>query len=762
MSLFQPSFAHSLPGRPQAEWEDLGRHLNEVAEQAKRFASCFGWGEIAFLAGLLHDIGKNSTAFQHYLRQADETARGPDHSTAGAREAEKAYPGSLGRMLAYVVAGHHAGLSDFADLNRRLRDKTLDCYAGWEKYADSLADLTRLVPTRRLRSNTAAGFTHSVLIRMLFSCLVDADSICTERFVSQADGAPVDRGSFLLLDVLRDRLRCHMAGLQDRAGAVNVLRNEVLRHAVRQATRAPGLFTLTVPTGGGKTLASLSFALEHAVIHGLRRVVYVIPFTSVIEQTAQVFRDALGTSRDILEHHASFDWAPARGVAEADSEGQDGLRKLQRASENWDVPIVVTTAVQFYESLFANRRSRCRKLHNLSGAVIVLDEAQAMPVHLLRPSLAMLEELTANYDASVVLCTATQPAWRLLDGAIVDAQKRPAGLDIPASRELAPDPAGLYTRLQRVTVTRLEGPVTDTQIAGRFAERPQMLCIVNARAHARALYGRIADLPGAVHLTTLMCPVHRQAVLARARADLVAHLPVRLVATSLIEAGVDIDFPEVWRAAAGLDSIAQAAGRCNREGKPALGRVVVFEPAEAPAPRELAAFWQAAQPALRRHAEPLAPAAIRDYFHELYFTRGAEGLDAARLDGERWPILREIADRAPDHAYPFASIAKAFRLIDDATRPVVVPYDEDARALLHRVAAMHRPRTEDLRQLQRYVVGLPPRARDEWLAAGVLRPVHAGLGDALLRFEDLAHYRAETGVDLQDTAHRAAELNVIA
>lgn len=288
-----------------------------------------------------------------------------------------------------------------------------------------------------------------------------------------------------------------------------------------------------------------------------------------------------------------------------------------------------------------------------------------------------------------------------------------------------------------------------------------MLCIVNSRAHARDLYELIAHLPGAVHLTTLMCPRHRQAVLAQARLDLVAGKPVRLVATSLIEAGVDIDFPEVWRAAAGLDSINQAAGRCNREGRPTLGRTVVFVPAQAKPPRDLAAFWQAALPALGAHADPLSLAAVRRYFHELYFVRGAKGLDAARLDGVEWPILPRIAERAGEGAFPFASVAAAYRLIEDATMPAVVPWDEEAGKLLGRVAATERPLADDLRALQGYVVGLPRRARDAWLAAGVLRPVNPRLGDGLLRFADLAHYRPATGVDLRDPTYRDAELNVI-
>jgi CRISPR-associated endonuclease/helicase Cas3 len=433
---------------------------------------------------------------------------------------------------------------------------------------------------------------------------------------------------------------------------------------------------------------------------------------------------------------------------------------LRRAAENWDVPIVVTTAVQFFESLFAARPSRCRKLHNLAGSVIVLDEAQTLPISVLRPCMAALQELATNYNASAVLCTATQPALRQKDGF-------KNGFSIDDTRELAPDPKELYARLKRVKVEHLPDPVANEAIAARFAEQPQMLCIVNSRAHARALFEAIRELPGAAHVTTLMCPRHRRIELAKLRERLKAEEPVRLVATSLIEAGVDIDFPEVWRAAAALDSIAQAAGRCNREGGPVLGRVVVFEPAEAKPPRELTAFWQAARPVLRRHDDPLTLDAVSHYFRELYWQRGDAdaAFDATQIDG-RPGILPAIAERAPDGSFPFAAIAAAFRMIDDVMEPVVVPWragadDDDAESVLSRIAAMDRPLAWDLRRLQQYTVPIPPKARDVWLAAGVLRPVHPALGDALLRFDNLDYYDPQTGVQL-DPGFRSPEANIIA
>jgi CRISPR-associated endonuclease/helicase Cas3 len=767
-------FAHSLDGRPVGEWEPLSHHLAAVGARAADFAAAFGWNETARAAGLLHDIGKCSAAFQAYIaRPRDDAAggpRGPDHSTAGARVALKAYGEGIGRLLAFCIAGHHAGLADGTELRRRLDEGgyAVEPYRGWESHSGALPVKSLLRPNRQGVPSKHGGFTQAFLARMLFSCLVDADFLETEAFYAQAKDEPVERGGHTSLPMLRERLCRYMAAKAGEAAAspVNDLRARVLEHAVRKAALAPGLFTLTVPTGGGKTLASLSFALEHAVRHGMDRVIYVIPYTSIIEQTAEVFRTALETKEDVLEHHASFDWERAAdskaGVAGADDEGPAGIEKLRRAAENWDVPVVVTTAVQFFESLFANRPSRCRKLHNLARAVIVLDEAQTLPLHLLRPCMAALDELCANYGVSVVLCTATQPALRDKgEGSFK------GGFKIGDERELAPDPFALYAALRRVSVEVLKEPVTDAAIAARFSEQPQMLCIVNSRAHARTLFEAISDMSGAMHLTTLMCPRHRQAVLRDVRDRLKKGEPVRLVATSLIEAGVDVDFPEVWRAEAGLDAIAQAAGRCNREGRrPTPGRVVVFKPADARSPRALEAFWQATRSVLAKHRDDLLGLeAIEAYFSELYWQKGPEALDAVEVDGRRG-VLAAIGQRAGALDFPFRSIAEAFRLIDDVMEPVIVPWradasDDDAGRLLQRIRGMDRPRTTDLRRLQQYTVSIPRQVRGRWLAMGALTRVHAALGDSLLAFEDLAHYRPGTGLDLADFGMRAAETNII-
>ena len=733
-------FAHSVPGRPRSEWEALPLHLALTGERAARNAASFGWGGFALLAGLLHDIGKCSAEFQAYIAAPPASGQsGPNHSSAGAVEALRLLGPELGRILAFVIAGHHAGLADGAELFERLgaAPARIPRYAGWEAAAGELPAGQGLRPSRPLRMSRHPGFSHAFLIRMLFSALVDADFLATEDFYNTVGNTVTPRGSYLSIDTLNERLRAHMARLTaGSTGPVAALRAEVLRHTIGKAASTPGLFTLTVPTGGGKTLASLSFALEHAQCHQLRRVVVVIPFTSIIEQTAAVCRQALATEEDVLEHHAAFDWD------KPEAETRDGRDKLRRAAENWDAPVVVTTAVQFFESLFAARTSRCRKLHNLAGSVIVVDEAQMMPLGLLRPCMAALEELAANYGASVVLCTATQPALRVQDGF-------KGGLDIPCDRELAPDPPRLYAALKRVRVERLPAPVEDATILARFAKQPQMLCIVNTRGHARALFAAARGLPGAVHLSTLMCAKHRSAVLAGIRQALRSGEPVRICATSVLEAGVDLDLPEVWRAAAGLDSIAQAAGRCNRNGERAEGRVVVFEPANPScgATAELRVAWDVARDVLPRHGDPLGLAAVRDYFGTLYWNRGPEALDSLEVDGTQG-VLTAIRQRAKGMEFPFRSIADGFRFIEDGMQPIVIPFDDDATALLTSLAAMEKPAGMLLRRLQPYVVSMPRKLRAAWLAQGALAPVNETLGDALLRLTNDTLYDAACGLNL--------------
>ncbi len=777
-------FAHSVPGSSETKWEPLAHHLAGVGATAAEFAAAFGGEAAAEAMGRLHDIGKCSAAYQRYIRQDAAAQRGPDHSTAGAKEAEAAYR-QIGRLLAFGIAGHHGGLMDGGRLTERL-GKAVEAYPQWQTQTGPLPE-ARLVQAAALNMTSNAitpGFSLAFRARMLFSCLVDADFLETERFYALSRGEVEPARGGAVRQVHLDAIRTYMAKHRRGDSEVNRLRSAILDHANAKATLPPGLFTLTVPTGGGKTLTSLSFALEHALAHDLRRVVYVIPFTSIIEQTAAVFRDDVGLGGAVLEHHASFDWDAKPPASEDDSEGEGvaGLAKLRRDAENWDAPIVVTTAVQFFESLFAARTSKTRKLHNLARSVIVLDEAQSIPVHLLRPCMAAIDELARNYGASVVLCTATQPALRIADNAL---PKKPdgsrEGLDIPDARELAPDPAGLYGKLRRVAVAWRREPVDDAAIAAHFAQTPQMLCIVNSRAHAHDLFMRLRTegQDGAVHLTTLMCARHRRTVLADVRRRLVAKLPVRLIATSLIEAGVDVSFPEVWRAAAGLQSIAQAAGRCNRSGElgplgEALGRAVVFEPADRKSPPAIEAFYGPAREVLRREgAKPggdvLGLDAIRDYYAALYWGHGYAALDRAVLpSGEPVTILRELNETARRLDFPFDRIARAFRLIDDAMDMLIVPWDDDARAALHALEHAPFPPAGVQRKLQQYVVPLPPRVRADLVANGAARAIRPeDYGDRFVVLDSArvgggaALYDGEAGFRIDaDSGARTADSNI--
>jgi CRISPR-associated endonuclease/helicase Cas3 len=738
----------------EEKWEPLGVHLKAVASRGSEFATPFSlakWGEAA---GLLHDIGKTSEAFLAYIRGSGKS---PDHSTAGAKQAIINYGNQAGRILAFAIAGHHAGLADGKDLTVRL-DKLLEPYEEWELYTGALPQLTELGLRSDFRKNPQyPEFHFAFLARMVFSCLVDADFLETENFYATAEGRRVERGDYRQILDLRDRLKAYMVAKTHRSGdtPLNQVRAKILTHAISRAAYAPGMFTMTVPTGGGKTLASLSFALEHAVIHGLRRVIYVAPYTSIIEQTAEVFRDALRSDEDILEHHGSFDWDMVEDKAgEVD---RDGLKKLKNSTENWDAPVIVTTAVQFFESLFAARTSRCRKLHNVANSVIVLDEAQTLPLHLLRPCMAALDELARNYGASIVLCTATQPALRVRDDALPpNKQKQKQGFDIGPERELAPDPQGLYTALKRVHVEVLDEPIDDATISARFAKQNQMLCIVNTRSHAKTLFDLIKEQSGARHLTTLMCPAHRRKILTALRQDLKNGHPVRLVATSLIEAGVDVDFPEVWRAETGLDSIAQAAGRCNREGKAAAGRVVVFVPAEHKLPRAFAAYRDSARLPLKM-ADPLGLEAVQRYFQELYFNRGYEALDTKKID-ERPGILPAI-ERTPFN-YPFASIADAFQLIDETMRPVIVPWNGDEAAALAVLRGADIPPGWAVRKLQQYTVSIPEVAWRALLRTGAIEAVNPKFGDRFMMLVSHGLYEDDTGLRLDDPTAREAEENI--
>ena len=733
-------YAHSTSAVDRSNWHPLAQHLSSVASLSAQFAQPFGAESLAYAAGLLHDVGKYTQEFQDRLAGAPVRV---DHSTRGGMIAAERY-GDLGLLLAYTIAGHHAGLANGeggdarTSLRERLRDRGVpELIDSWQSEITLPQQLTN--PKLQPHSRERGGFQLAFLTRMLFSCLVDADFLDTEAFFDRVEGRQRSARAIATPDLpaLLARLNSYLAKFHPKSN-VNEVRAEILAHVRQQSVSEPGIFSLTVPTGGGKTLTSLAFALDHAVRHRLTRVIFVIPFTSVAEQNAAEFRKALEPFGDsaVLEHHSAYEEAmPPAG----DPDRYQAREKLRLAMENWDVPIIVTTAVQFFESLFAARSSQCRKLHNIAGSVVIVDEAQTLPLKLLRPAVAALDELARNYRTSVVLCTATQPALSTPDFR--------GGLD--NVRELAPNPPELYRKLDRVRVRHV-GTLDDEQLATQLRSRDQVLCIVNNRRHARALYQAIANEPGARHLTTLMCAKHRSQVLAEVRALLDAREPCRLVSTSLIEAGVDISFPAVYRAEAGLDSVAQAAGRCNRNGERAAdhSEVRVFANANsdwAPPP-ELRQFAQAAQEILRQpqfRNDPLSPPAIEAYFRLLYWQKGGTELDA-------WDLLGLCASSRID-SLPMETLATKFRMIDTVQLPVIVPFqtNEEIDEVRNTIEALrYAEKIGGLaRKLQPYLVQLPRNGFDALRKGGAIQPIAPEKwGEQFMELVNMDIYSREYGI----------------
>lgn len=676
-------YAHSGKKADLSDGETLAEHGWKTKSRIESFhLAAFLLGP-ALAGGLLHDVGKATLEFLAHIRPDESNPKprrsggGPDHSSAGAVIAYRHYGSYWGTALAFAIAGHHTGLAngkEAADggptpLLNRLKFKVP---ANVEE--EAAPPLEAGGWPEPLRSD---DFARYFAIKMLFSAIVDADRLATEAYYKE-----VSRGSDVPLSVLRDALDAYLAELAHAAEddnardpvlrQVNELRAEVLGQVRAKAGMEPGLFQLTVPTGGGKTLTSLAFALDHAIRWERRRVIYVIPFTSIIEQTVDTFRKALKRDDDvILEHHGAFD-AERLGKT-ADAEDPSRL-----AAENWDIPIVVTTAVQFFESLFSNRTGPSRKIHNIADSVIVLDEAQTLPLKLLRPCLSAIRELAARYGCSIVLCTATQPS--------ITAEEFKDGL--ANVRELVDDRNDLYARLKRVRVTREENPLDVPTLAERLRKEREVLCVVNNRRHARDLYDELKGTPGRRVLTTALCSQHRRKALGEIRATLRTNRgkaledrePVIVIATSLIEAGVDVSFPVFWRAWAGLDSIAQAAGRCNRNGElgPEGGKVVVFTPAENKAhkpPPELSDFAEIAGKIATRFPDPLAPDTITRYFRRVYWGKEGHGeLDRIKIGGRVTGVAEELHAYADKDLYPFADIGDAFRVIESPLVPVIVPW----------------------------------------------------------------------------------------
>ncbi|HZJ78565.1 MAG TPA: CRISPR-associated helicase Cas3' [Clostridia bacterium] len=701
--------------RDDGKIQTVKEHLDGVANLAEGFGNSFSSGDYAYLCGMLHDIGKYSKKFQKRIFEGGNRA---DHSTAGALEINNRLQG-IGFLLSYCVAGHHTGLPDggsIADtideptLNGRLRRK-LEPYI---KFEDEV-NIKELIPSSALpiRPLKKIGFSVSFYIRMLFSCLVDGDFLDTENFMSDNPRNVIDKS----INLLNLKLDEYIKGFGSPTSEINKKRTEILNCCIEKSTCNKGLYSLTVPTGGGKTVSSLAFALKHAKKHKIDRVIYVIPYNSIIEQNAGVFKKILG-EENVLEHHSDFSY---------DDKDDDINKLLQRqklSTENWDMPVVVTTTVQFFESLFANKTSKCRKLHNIANSVIIFDEAQMFPTQYLLPCVHAISELVFNYGSTAVLCSATQPALNSFFPKEIECQ------------EICENTKELFEFFKRTKIIQL-GELEDKELAERMNTEKQVLCIVNTRKQAQNIF-KLLDNDGSYHLSTLMYPQHRKRIFSEIRNRLKDGLPCRVVSTSLIEAGVDVDFPVVYRAEAGLDSEIQAAGRCNREGKRGESPVYIFKPCEEyrqHMPSMLRRPTEIAHSIASQFYDISTPEAISSYFSLLYKMTGS-GLDTKNI------VEKFENGFEKGMSFPFAQIATEFNLIESSTYSIVIPDNYEAKKLVQILRSGERSK-QLLRQLQQYTVSVYKCNYDALYGSGSIEP----LDEEIAVLIDLEKYSDKTGLD---------------
>lgn len=644
--------------------QTVSEHLINVAKLAQKFAAVFDAGSIGYLCGLAHDLGKYSSAFQRRILE-----NGPivDHSSAGAQEIAKLskYTEQLNDLIvsSYCIAGHHAGLMDYGSkftagtlaerLNKPLTEELN--YAAYADEIDLVSAVKNLKRPRLKRLDASMDFSWSFLARMVFSCLVDADYLDTSSFIRQED----DPHLFATINELLDRLNRWLEQnhwLTAKSG-INQKRSEILSQCIETGKNAPrGLYSLTVPTGGGKTVSSLAFALNHAVAQKMDRIIYVVPYISIIDQTVQTYYKLLG-EENVLAHYSEIQYDDSNEIM--------SVKRL--ATENWDMPLIVTTSVQFFESLFSNKTSACRKLHNIANSVIIFDEAQTLPLFELRPCISAIAELINNYRTTCVLCTATQPSlYPLL---------KEYDPNMPAPTEICPNIN--FSDFKRVTYHKLS-TLSDNELAIRLNAEQQVLCIVPTKKQALNVYRLLDGEDGNFHLSTFMTPFDRGRTIEEIKRRLSGGKPCRVVSTSLIEAGVDLDFKTVYRAYAGLDSEIQAAGRCNREGKYPFNEcsVFLFEPEKGKyqLPDYLLRPKEEAEDVTRGTLEIDSKDVIDRYFTKLYRDTG-EGLDRNHI------LNYFIKMPSGNMKFDFSSAANDFSIIDNNTWTILIPRDKESRKL---------------------------------------------------------------------------------
>lgn len=692
-------------------------HLQGTAKLAGDFAGKFGKQDWGYCCGMLHDIGKYSADFQK--RIAGTCERRVDHATAGARVCKE--KGGKYCFLEYCIAGHHAGLADFGCSFDTAGDATL-MGRRKKKISDYTAYKTEIeIPEISsdpfdLRKTANPDFSLSVFMRMIYSCLVDADFLDTEAFMNEGEE---ERDSGERIEILLENLKKYISGwLNNRdTDTVNGRRSEILRSCLEKGKAPKGLFRLTVPTGGGKTIASLAFALRHAMENQMDRVIYVIPYTSIIEQNAKVFRDILGGA-NVLENHCNVDY-------ESKEKNAEELRAMQLAAENWDKPVVVTTNVQFFESLFANKSSKCRKLHNIANSVIIFDEAQMLPNDYLKPCIAMIEELINNYGTSVVLCTATQPALSsFFQGKIT-------------AIELCPRMQEQFAFFMRTQFENL-GVVTEDFLIRQLQEEQKALCIVNTKRRAQRIYQELKG-EGVYHLSTSMYPAHRKRVLNEIREKLRSNEKCILISTSLVEAGVDLDFHSVYRELAGADSMIQAAGRCNREGlrEAENSKVFIFQFEGKEAVLGQRQQIDAAKSLIADGRDLSDMETITKYFELLYHIKG-DSLDKKK-------ILDEFTNKKMK--YNFAKVGKEFKLIEQNTKTIFVNCEEAADEVFRELQRKGFTRS-GMRRASQYCIAVYEQIFEKMHGAGMLQPVSADMNDFYV-LTDNSRYTKEMGLELE-------------
>ncbi len=677
-------------------------HTAGVAKLASGFASEFGmhsWGKVL---GTLHDLGKQSNAFQQHIKKesgyAPKTKVTGDyhHAYVGAIVARRLYGKTADNFFVNQILSHHSGLhdSDELDGNNSELKKEIPAEINTEIKKSNLEK-----PSFRCESN---DWHH--LARMLYSCLVDADYLDTEAFMDKKSSNLRSIKTALkdLLPMLEDYFRDLKENAKETE--VNHIRNEVQRLCINASSSQVGFYSLTVPTGGGKTLSSLIWAMKHAIYNGQKRIIIAIPYTSIIVQTAAILRSIFGNG-NVLEHHSSVDPEHIND--------EELKERMKLATENWDYPIIVTTNVQLFESMFSNKPSTCRKLHNIVNSVLILDEVQTLPMDYLQPIVDSLKTYNKLFNVSVLLTTASQP---VLSGIIEGCNPKATFIGIKEIKEIVPEGLKLNEKLRRVKLSIDNNGKSYDEIANTLVKHKRVLCIVNTRRDAREIFERLPQEGITLHLSKMMCPAHISETIAKIKEALKddRNEIIRVVSTQLIEAGVDIDFPVVFRQEAGLDSILQAAGRCNREGKQGICTTFVFSLAkEHNLPKGLIQDGNNARHRLNVLSDWFAPETMTSYFRQLY--KGTDCFDQKDMKHYLYDVKNMY----------FARAAKEFQLIEDAGLNVFIRW-KNSTVLLQQLI-QEGPSYLLMKKLSRYSVNIYQRDFEALCKMGVVSEKIAGI-----------------------------------